>query len=121
MKKFFYYHSPKAKVVKGEPVAKAKRFTVAGVLEDKRISLAASACSKNDQFNKKIGRSIALGRALVMPHSTTAIELSANPGLAFKQLAEILIRDLTNETLMVRKGKIEPTKKPIVVNMVVTN
>jgi len=48
-----------------------RRFTVAAVVEDgllnAKVSLGIARCSSKDNFNKKIGRAIAEGRATKRP------------------------------------------------------
>jgi hypothetical protein len=39
------------------------RVTVAAVINGQTVNFGAARCSTNDQFNKKIGRHIAIGRA----------------------------------------------------------
>jgi len=42
---------------------KTKQVAVVLVCDDKKISRGIAVCSKNDQFNRKRGRMIAMGRA----------------------------------------------------------
>lgn len=43
---------------------KRKQIAVVLVIDDNKISRGIAICSKKDQFNKKLGRSIALGRSI---------------------------------------------------------
>ena len=96
----YFYHTP------GKDGVKTKRYTIAGIVEGNVIKMAASACSLNDQFVKRVGRRIALQRAENVPYSRVAIESSALPGLAFVQLAKIFAERLKTEELQIRKGKV---------------
>lgn len=53
--KVMYFHG---KTVDGA------RFTVSGVIKDDDLHMGISICSYNDQFSKKIGRTISTGRVL---------------------------------------------------------
>jgi len=52
----YIYHT------KGSASNRVPRVTIVGVVGDKTLDIAASRCSKNDQFCKKQGRDIAINR-----------------------------------------------------------
>ena len=97
-----YFHSAPSK--KG-------RVTVAGVVEDGKLKLGASKCSKYDFFVKKRGRDISKGRALSHVSTIGAISIDRRPkvygnailsyGMWFKLLAQEVVR-------LVQKGKLNP-------------
>lgn len=66
MSKILYFYGTNVPKSKKQ---KAKRITVAGVLDDNKgtINIGLAACSHKDQFNKAIGRNIASGRAFKTP------------------------------------------------------
>ncbi len=44
-----------------------RKVAFAGVIEDNNLKIAFSECSTKDVFDKKLGRKIALGRAIKKP------------------------------------------------------
>lgn len=67
----FYRH------IRPEVVNKTnKNKTVAGIFdrENHMLKIGVSVCSNNDNYNKKIGRTISEGRALKKPEFTTEVE-----------------------------------------------
>ena len=72
---------------------KRKQIAVVLVSDDKKLSRGVAICSKKDQFNKKLGRSIALGRAMkafaIMesgPHNS----ITDHPGTIFNNLSSFM-------------------------------
>ena len=61
----YFFHSA---IVEGK-----HRVTIAGIVEGNELKIGASACSPKDNFSKKIGRSIALGRATKKPCSVSTV------------------------------------------------
>jgi hypothetical protein len=50
-----------------KPERNKRRATFAGIVEGKTISIGVSVCSTKDNFQKKLGRTIAEGRARKNP------------------------------------------------------
>ena len=96
--KNLFYHSPHRD---GE-----KRFTIAAVVDGNNMSFGVSACSHRDNFKKKTGRAISLGRASKKPYFNLEIEKDAKLGLAFRQVAKRTVEELENETAYVEDGVI---------------
>lgn len=58
----FFYHKPDNSNVKKKEKLK-RRAVIAGIIVDGKLRLGMAECSLRDQFNKKVGREKALGRA----------------------------------------------------------
>lgn len=50
-----------------KPAANRPRVTIAAIINGQSVKFGAARCSTSDQFNKKIGRYIATGRAAKNP------------------------------------------------------
>jgi hypothetical protein len=72
-----FYHS--------SPTNTDRRFTVCGIINGDTINIGASLCSPKDNFNKKLGRKIARGRATSKPIMSIKIDPALGPGKTFLQ------------------------------------
>jgi len=59
-KEYFLYLTLKVK-------NKEHKLTYAGIVKDNKLHVGEAMCSPKDEFNKKLGRTIALGRAVKHP------------------------------------------------------
>ena len=57
-----------------KPNSRGKRSTFAAVMKDKVMHIGVAHCNPNDQFNRAIGRNIALSRANNSPITTIHVE-----------------------------------------------
>lgn len=75
---------------------KGARVTVAGIIIDKSLHLGVAKCRKTDMFEKKLGRTIALGRAYKKPKSVSSLNESTTKetGKFFVNCATELIKTL---------------------------
>lgn len=86
MKKTYYYHSPS---LEGE-----RRHTVAGVLENGKMSIGVASCSKDDAFIKAKGRQLALERAVKAENGVLLIGKNKHVGIAFRAIAVGVVSSL---------------------------
>lgn len=70
-KPYFLYSTVKIEH-KGQLIE--RRVAYAGVIQDNKLLVGEAVCSEKDQFNKKLGRTIALGRA--NKHPLVKLDLS---------------------------------------------
>lgn len=95
MKKFYYLYS--------NPQKREKRITMVGFLNQNNLQIGLSECSEKDQFNKKLGRQIAEGRAQKNPTTVINIENKTQ-----KEILDILYEFLDS---MLNKNNYEKIKK----------
>lgn len=58
---------------------KGQRRTIAATVKDNTMSIGISICGPRDNFNKKLGRVIATGRANKKPSKLITIPIDQNP------------------------------------------
>lgn len=80
MDKVLYFHSGLIKGKKKAPF----RATAAGVVVDGRLRVGIAKCSPQDQFVKKNGRALAVGRALNDPY--TILDIPAKEEMTISKL-----------------------------------
>lgn len=69
------------------------RVTIAAVIDGQRVKFGAARCGTNDQFNKKLGRQIALGRARKSPYGIQTLP-PENFSKWFHSIAGEIIREV---------------------------
>lgn len=102
MKSTFYLHTADKSVVKTVsklPLVrihekKQIRYTIAGVIDGNEMKFGISKCSPKDQFNRKLGRVISLGRATKHPIHTMKIPMTGNLGKVFVEQSVQLLKDM---------------------------
>ena len=107
----YYHHSTP---LKGQP-----RITVAGILSNGTLTLGVSRCSNKDQFSKKKGRHIALGRAKTKPAIVLSVPADQIVGRIFLEESRKLIGEAFVNPQAVHPSVIElhSTKRGGVIQM----
>ena len=72
-----------------DPANLNRSFTLAAVIKDGEIKIGYSVCSEKDNFNKQIGRQIALSRATNVPLKVRKLPKNAN----IKTVCDILNKE----------------------------
>lgn len=86
-KTYFLYGSKNA----GKKNKEQRRVTIAAFVNDNVLFFGKSECSPKDQFTKKKGRAIALGRARKAPMNKVEINDNHVVGKIFIEVAKELI------------------------------
>lgn len=88
-KTFFYYEE---KQVEWNKKPETRRVTVAGVINGSTLVIGKAECSVRDNFTKKKGRAIAIGRALKKPVKEIGIDSDLKGvGKLFHDIAKKII------------------------------
>jgi hypothetical protein len=77
-----------------------RRLSIAAFISENQLCIGVAQCSKKDQFNKKIGRAIAEGRAL--KHPTIKVQLE-KPIIDAKELIQLIRKTVNKEIQLVNK------------------
>ena len=78
---------------------KERRVAFAGVIDNNTINIGEAVCSEKDIFDKKIGRQIALGRAIKKPVYQITIEDDKKPSDLFVNFCKDLISNKEFENI----------------------
>lgn len=100
-----FAHSAAVKVYTGEPIVSKPRITVAGVSTRGKLKIGVSRCSPKDQFNKAIGRDLALNRAKKTPLFTITMHRKVPNTLLFSRIAHSIINVIENDPTIVSLQK----------------